>query len=108
MELRIKDRLYFPQILPQQNTFMEFAMKREILKKVAITEEDRERFEIEEKPDEQRIVWNIEKDFAQPLEVDFSDAELEYLKKGCEKMSDKTLPDDFWNLVERIYDALNK
>lgn len=103
MELHIKDRLYFPQLLPQQNTFMEFAMKRDILKKVGLTKEDQEKFEIKEYPEDQRIVWNVEKDMAQPLTVDFSDAELEYIKRGCEVLSEQTLPDDFWVLVERIY-----
>lgn len=35
MELYIKDRIYFPQLLPQQGNFMEFNMKREILKRFA-------------------------------------------------------------------------
>jgi len=46
MELHVKDRLYFPQLLLQQNTFMEYAMKRAIMKKVGLTAEDQEKFEI--------------------------------------------------------------
>ena len=37
MELHIKDRIYIPQMLPQQNNFMGFNLKREIIKKVGLT-----------------------------------------------------------------------
>lgn len=33
MDLHIKDRIYIPQMLPQQNNFMGFNLKREIIKK---------------------------------------------------------------------------
>lgn len=108
MELHVKDRLYFPQLLPQQNTFMEYAMKRGILKKVGLTAEDQEKFEIKEKEDGKGIVWNIEKDIAQPLTVEFTTDELEYIKKGCEALSEQPCPDEFWALVERIYNAIPK
>lgn len=106
MELHVKDRLYFPQLLPQQNTFMEYAMKRSIMKKVGLTAEDQKKFEIKENEDGKGIVWNIEKDIAQPHTVEFTPEELEYIKKGCEALAEQPCPDDFWALVERIYDAL--
>ena len=103
MELHIKDRLYFPQLLPATNTFMDYTVKRSIMKKVGLTPEDQDKFEIKENKDAQQINWNIEKDIAQPLTVEFSKEEKEYIKKGCEAISEQTLPDDFWALVERIY-----
>ena len=30
--------------------------------------------------------------------------ELDYLREACEKLSEKTLPDDMWATVERIFD----
>ncbi len=105
MELHIKDRMYFPQLLPQQNTFMEYAMKRQILKKVGLTKEDQESFSIIEDKENNQIRWDIEKDMAQPLTVDFTKDELDYIKKGCEALSEQPCPDDFWNLVERIYNS---
>ena len=108
MELHIKDRLFFPQLLPQQNNFMEYAMKRNILKKVGLTKEDQEKFEITENPQAQQITWNIEMDKAQPLSVDFTAEELEYIKKGCEALAEQPAPDDFWALVERIYNSIPK
>ena len=96
MELHVKDRLYFPQLLPQQNTFMEYAMKRGILKKVGLTAADQEKYEIKENEDGKGIVWNIEKDIAQPLTVEF------------EAIAEQPCSDDFWALVERIYNAIPK
>lgn len=105
MELHIKDRMYFPQLLPQQNTFIEYAMKRQIQKKVGLTKEDQESFSIIEDKESNQIRWDIEKDMAQPLAVDFTKDELDYIKKGCEALSEQPCPDDFWNLVERIYNS---
>ena len=102
MELHVKDRLYFPQLLPRQNTFMEYAMKRAIMKKVGLT------VEIKENEDGKGIVWNIEKDMAQPHTVEFTPDELEYIKKGCEALAEQPCPDDFWALVECIYNAIPK
>lgn len=107
MELYIKDRIYFPQLLPQQGNFMEFNMKREILKKIRITDEEKESFKIVEDKEHGRITWNSEKDLANPLEVNFTPQEMEYLRKGCEQYteSEAPAPDDFWALVEKVYNA---
>lgn len=108
MELHVKDRLYFPQLLPQQNTFMEYAVKRSIMKKIGLTADDQKTFEIKENEGGNGITWNIDKDMAQPLAVDFTKEEFDYIKKGCEALAEQPGPDDFWALVERIYDAIPK
>lgn len=105
MELHIKDRIYIPQILPEQNNFMEYNLKREIIGKVALTEADKEKYSIEEKKEEGRITWNSTLDAEQPLVVEFSKQELEYLKKSCESLSTSLYPDDFWLTVEKIYNT---
>ena len=83
MELYIKDRLFIPQLLPQQGTFMEYAIKREIVNKVALTADDKNKYDIVENQEEQRIEWDIEKDIANPTVVSFTSAELDYLKKAA-------------------------
>ena len=108
MELNIKDRIYIPQMLAPQNNFMEYNLKRSIIKKVAITEKDKETFDIKEDKENSRIVWNIEKDRENPLTVDFTEEEIKYLTKSCEQLSDNEFPDDFWAVVEKIYNAANK
>ena len=108
MELNIKDRIYIPQMLPGQNSFMEFNMKRGIVKKVALTSEDIESYNIQENKEEGRITWDVQKDAEIPLVVDFSKEELNYLQKACEKLADAPYPDDFWFTVEKIYNACNE
>ena len=77
MELYIKDRIYIPQILPAQNSFMEYSMKREIINKVSLTEKDKEEFSIVEDSQAGKITWDSQKDFSQPLVVDFTAQEIE-------------------------------
>lgn len=103
MELSIKDRLYIPAILPHEGTFKEYNHKKEILRKIEISEAEREEVNLRENKENGRIEWDVEKDT--PLNVSFSGEELQYLKQSCEKLSDEKLPDDMWQVVERVYDA---
>lgn len=105
MELHIIDRIFIPSILPAENTFMDFNMKREIIKKVAITEADAEKYSIKEDKENHRTTWNAELDYDSPLVVDFTSQELAYLKSACEKLADKPAPDNLWATVEKIYEA---
>jgi predicted DNA binding protein len=107
MELQIKDRIFIPQLLPQQSTFIEYNLKREIIKKIVITESDKKKYAIVENPEEGKITWDIKKDIKEPLAVDFSDQELKFLKKACESLVETVYPDDFWITVEKIYNAEN-
>ena len=107
MELHIKDRIYIPQLLPAQNSFMEYNLKREIIKKVALTDSDKTEYSIVEDANAGKITWDSNKDMEQPLVVDFSQQELDYLKKACESMVETAYPDDLWATVEKIYNAAN-
>lgn len=103
MELHIKERLLIPSILPEKGTFMDFNLKKSILSKIALTEQDRNDYEIVEKKDEKRIEWNVQKDHDQPLAVEFTKDELAYMHKACETISSQQLPDDVWGVVEHIF-----
>lgn len=105
MELNIIDRIYIPSILPQENSFMDFNLKRDIVNKVALTKEDAEKYNIKEDPKNRRTTWDIDVDRNHPLIVDFTRAELDYLKAACEKMADNPAPDALWTTVEKIYAA---
>lgn len=104
MDLLVKDRLYLPTFLPKEGTFKDFNVKKEILKKIEISDSEREEVGLKENAKTKRIEWDTEKDT--PLNVDFSAEELEYLKQSCEKISDEKLPDDMWSTVEKLYDAI--
>jgi hypothetical protein len=105
MNLNIKDRFYIPQILPKDGSFNEFNLKRSVIAKVAITEKDREKYSIIEHKEDSRIEWDPKKDSENPLSVDFTKEEIEYLKRSCERLVDTAYPDEFWITVEKIYDT---
>lgn len=104
MELLIKDRLYIPAFLPKEGNFKDFNTKKNILNKIEITQDERKAVGLKENEETKRIEWDVEKDT--PLVVDFSAEEMQYLKTSCEKISDQSLPDDMWQTVERIYNAI--
>lgn len=105
MELKIKDRLYIPAILPKEGNFKDFNNKKEILRKIEISAREREEIGLHENKENGRIEWDNEKEI--PLAVEFSEAEMEYLKRACEKISDENLPDDMWDTVTKLYDSGN-
>lgn len=106
MELLIKDRLYIPAFLPKEGNFKDFNTKKGILKKIEITQEERDAVGLKENQETKRIEWDIEKDT--PLFVNFSSEEMQYLKASCEKISDQNLPDDMWQSVSKLYDAIQE
>lgn len=105
MELHIIDRIAIPSILPAENSFMDYNLKRSIIKKVGISKEDAEKYSIKEDVENKRTTWDIKADRENPLVVDFTAQELAYLKSACEKLSDTPAPDYLWDTVEKIYEA---
>lgn len=104
MELLIKDRLYIPAFLPKEGNFKDFNTKKSILNKIEITQDERQAVGLKENEETKRIEWDVEKDT--PLVVDFYAEEMQYLKTSCEKISDQSLPDDMWQTVEKLYNAI--
>lgn len=105
MELHIIDRMAIPSILPTENSFMDFNLKRSIIKKVGISKEDVEKYSIKEDVENKRTTWDVSADRESPLNVDFTAQELAYLKTACEKLSETPAPDYLWDTVEKIYEA---
>lgn len=105
MELTIKDRLYLPTFLPQKGNFKQFNLKKEVLHRISISEDERKEINLHENEENKRIEWDVEKET--PLHVEFTEEELKYLQEACEKISDEELPDDMWSTVQRVYDAIN-
>lgn len=106
MELTIKDRLYLPTFLPARGNFKDFNLKKEILRKIAIGDEERKEINLRENAEDKRIEWDVEKE--KQLAVEFSKDEMEYLRTACEKISDEELPDDMWDTVSRLYDFIQQ
>ena len=106
MELTIKDRLYLPSFLPARGNFKEFNLKKDILRKIAISDDERQEINLRGFAEDKRIEWDVEKE--RPLLVEFSKEEMDYLKKACERISDEELPDDMWATVETVYNEIAK
>ena len=106
MELTIKDRLYLPSFLPARGNFKEFNLKKDIRRKIAISDDERQEINLRENAEDKRIEWDVEKE--RPLLVEFSKEEMDYLKKACERISDEELPDDMWATVETVYNEIAK
>ncbi|MBF0575545.1 RNA-binding protein [Dysgonomonas sp. GY617] len=106
MELTIKDRLYIPAFLPKEGNFKNFNLKKEILKKIEISDTERDIVGLKENQETKRIEWNTDKDI--PLLVEFTSEEMEYLKQSCEKISEEQLPDDMWSSVEKVYNLMQE
>lgn len=104
MELTIKDRLYLPTFLPQKGNFKQFNLKKEILRKISISDDERKEVNLHENEESKRIEWDVEKE--KTLQVEFAEDELKYLQEACERISDEELPDDMWSTVERVYNAV--
>ena len=105
-KLHIKERLYLMNILPQENSLVNFQLKKGLMKKVELTDEDREKFEIKVYEESQNMTWNAQKDFDNPTEFEFSDMECEYVRKAIEALSDGQHPDEYWLIVTTLYDKL--
>ena len=74
------------------------------LRKIAISDDERQEINLRENAEDKRIEWDVEKE--RPLLVEFSKEEMDYLKKACERISDEELPDDMWATVEAVYNEI--
>ena len=90
MELTIKDRLYIPAILPKEGNFRSYNLKKDILRKIEISEVEREEVGLKENQESKRIEWDVEKDV--PLQKEFSADELDFLKRLARKFQMKNYP----------------
>ena len=62
MELSIKDRLYLPTFLPAKGNFKDFNLKKEILRKIAISDDERKEINFRENQEDNRLEWDVEKE----------------------------------------------
>lgn len=106
MKLYIKDRIYLLNILPQKViSYKTFSIKKELINKISISEEDKEKYKIETGDDENKTVkWDYKYDQENPLELSLTEDLANYLKTACESVSENEYTDDIWNLIERIFD----
>ena len=65
MELTVKDRLYIPALLPKEGNFKQFNLKKEIIRKIEISDSERSEINLQENAETKRIEWDVDgcKDF---------------------------------------------
>lgn len=103
MELTIADRLFIPLFLPKEGDLRQYLAKEDIRRKVAISKEESEQIGLIEDQETKEIKWDIKKEV--PLHIEFTKAELDILKSGCEQIADKKFPEEgIWRCVVKIYD----
>lgn len=99
MKLTIKDRIIFNQFYPEKGNLTEQILVKDIIKKIELTQKDLEKYEI--KSEGQQVSWNPKKD--KPTDVEFSEAELDLLKKQVDKKDENgEITQDTLDLCVRI------
>ena len=94
------------QVIPTdlKLTFEEYMAKKEFMKELAITDEERERFGI--KTEDGVVKWDIEKDIAEPLEVNVNKVMASVLRSILDSETEKKHDDNVWDTLSRVYDAV--
>ena len=105
-KLLIKERLYLMNVLPQQNSLIEYQLKKSIIQKVEITDEDKALVDFKQES-ENNVTWDAKKDMDNPKEFEFTDQECQYVRKAIEALSDGEHPDEYWIVVMLLYDKLD-
>lgn len=98
MELNIINRLQLVGVLPSEGDFLTLTVKKDILQKINLTQEEIEEWEV--KPKENgRIEWNTKK--AKEIDVVFSAPEGELIKSALVKLNnEKKLNDQTYGLYD--------
>jgi len=92
MKLNLSERLVIADVLPQRGNFLEMIIKKDVLDKVTVKQGDIEKFGV--KVDGDKISWTSQEE----IEVDFTPAETEMIKKQLsdldknKQLEDKHIP----------------
>lgn len=105
MKFYVKDRLYMLGLLPQKAVnYKTYQMKKALLSKLQLSDEDKERYEIKQDEKTGSVTWNPQTDIENPLEIELTEDLANYLHGACEDVSEKDFTDDVWELIERVFD----
>lgn len=87
MKLTLKDRIILPNIFPKEGKFETLIIIADIQKKITITQEEIEKYEISSEGSS--IKWN-EKGVKAEFEIDISESEKNALGDILKKLSDES------------------
>lgn len=99
MQLSLSDRIILPTFFPAQGSYAEGIIKRDILKKITLTQDELTKYEV--KTEGQSVTWkNPEAKFT----YEFTDLEVKFIKDLLNQLDKhKELPN---SLIE-CYEAFN-
>ena len=86
IKLTLKDRFEISTILPEKGDLLTLGIVKDISKRVSITQEEIEKFEV--KSVDKGFLWNEDGATAE-FEIDFSNSELEIIRKEIKSLDDK-------------------
>ena len=105
LSLGIKDRLTIPTFFPERSNFVDQILKEDIAAKIRITQEDVAtvglRYSEPDKDGKQFMTWSRDKEVDK--EVEFTDAEIKFLKKQVDRLdNDANLTDDEMKMAKAL------
>jgi hypothetical protein len=105
LSLGIKDRLTIPAFFPERSNFVDQILKEDIAAKIRITQEDVAtvglRYSEPDKDGKQFMTWSRDKEVDK--EVEFTDAEIKFLKKQVDRLDkDANLTDDEMKMAKAL------
>ncbi len=104
MQLTLKQRIVFPDLYPQKASMNTQATVRDIKEKVKLSDEDRKKIDLKAMGDG-RVSYDSKKEFS-PISVEFTEAELSFLKGRVSEMNEqKEITIDQLDLCELIRDC---
>jgi hypothetical protein len=105
LSLGIKDRLTIPAFFPERSNFVDQILKEDIAAKIRITQEDVATVGLHytepDKDGKQLMTWSRDKEVEK--EVEFTDAEIKFLKKQVDRLDkDANLTDDEMKMAKAL------
>jgi len=89
MKITFSDKVLLGNILPKEGSFETLILSRDVYKKIEISQEDMEEFEIKPSEDGKAIQWSIKKSEDNPFDIDFSESEKNFISGSLKKISEK-------------------
>lgn len=107
VELYVKDRMVLMYILSirtgNKMTLQDYMLKKEIMSKVSLTEEDFVKYEIVDEGGG-NMKWNLEKDRNNPMTFEIDDKTSSFFKKMVDTLSSEEYVEDVWDVIQKVYD----
>lgn len=101
MELNVKERLDIRGLYPRESDIITQTLVKDIDKKVMLTQNEQKKIEF--KLEDKMFKWNQKKAKMACINVEFSDAEINFLKEQAERMNkEKKITQENLDLIIKI------